>query len=293
MSKKQVISVIGASGFIGNSLFNYLRSNLKDNYDIIGTCFSNLSFSSLHKLDITNYINVEDYLVKFKPDYIFLAAGTKDVQLCEKSYDYAYAINTTPVETFIQVIEKHQLYTKSIFFSTDYVFGGQRGDYKDTDIPDPKTNYGKSKYLAENALLNSDIDFKIIRTAAVMGIGSKFLNWLIHELKTNEEVILFDDVFFTPTPITFLNECSTNILLNYGIIDEKILHVTGGKRLSRYKFASLITNYIKSNALVIPERYSDSHFLLQHNLSLIPSDIIKKWTIMNFEDYIKRELLND
>ena len=294
IQKNKVILIVGASGFLGKSLHNHLNATMGNQYEIIGTFFSSNNPNTLYHLDITNSEDVEKYLLTYKPDYLILTAGTKNVQLCEENYEYAYTLNTKPVETFIQIIEKHKMPTKFIFLSTDYVFDGEKGFYKDTNTPNPQTNYGKSKYLSENLLLESIIDFKIIRSAAVIGKSGKFFDWLMNEIKNNKEVAIFNNVFFSPTPIGLLNEMTLKLLLDYEKIESKIIHIAGEKRLSRYEFALLLHDLLEcKKAEIIPETIDISSAIFQKDLSLVQSDFVKANQLKSFEEYIKTEVIND
>lgn len=291
---KQVISIIGASGFLGKSLYNYLTARTDKEYGVIGTFFSKNSNNLLYQLDIRNYKEVEKYILMHKPDYLILTAGTKDIQLCEKDYQYAYSINTKPVEIISQVIEKNQLATKFIFFSTDYVFDGERGYYRDTDIPEPKTNYGRTKFLAENLIKNSGVDFKIVRSSAVMGRGGSFFDWISEELRNKQEVRVFKNTYFSPTPIGLLNDMMLKLLIDYKNCTAKIIHIVGEGRFSRYDFVVFLSGYLAgSRAYIIPEDIDYSKSIFQKDLSLMQSDFVKGNQQKSFDEYIKTELMND
>jgi dTDP-4-dehydrorhamnose reductase len=288
-SKKRIL-VIGASGYLGQALYRYFQQNLSEKYQITGTYCSSMSSNNLDKLDITSFEDLEKLLTRSVPDFIVLAAGEKNVQACEADYSRAYALNTQPVESLISIISHHKLRTRLIYFSTDYVFDGKTGQYRDTDTPNPSTNYGKTKVLAEQALLNSDIDFKILRTAAVMGEGGNFFDWLIQKLTSEKSVSMYDNVFFSPTPLTFLAEMIAATLENYDHVSQKILHVVGEKRFNRYQFALLAKSYLKSDISICADQNRETGTLFQHDLSMVPSDIINTWRKRNFEDYLKDEI---
>ena len=290
-SKKRIL-IIGASGFLGHAIFRYLQQNLSQHYEVFGTYCSSSSAPPLEKLDITSYGELERYLIITSPDFILLAAGNKNVQECEADYSRAYILNTQPVESIISIISRHKLPSRLLFFSTDYVFNGKTGQYHDTDLPCPSTNYGKTKYLAEQALLNSAIDFKIIRTAAVMGRGGIFFDWLIDKLCNEKDVSMYDNVFFSPTPITFLAGMIARCVADYDHIPKKVLHIVGEPRFNRYQFAILVKNILHSDVQIHADKNQDKSTLFQHDLSMVPSDIINTWREKNFENYLKDEILN-
>jgi dTDP-4-dehydrorhamnose reductase len=56
-----------------------------------------------------------------------------------------------------------------IHISTDYVFDGKKGLYKEEDLPNPINYYGLTKLLGETYALSYD-DSLVIRTSGVLGI---------------------------------------------------------------------------------------------------------------------------
>jgi dTDP-4-dehydrorhamnose reductase len=283
------ISIIGASGFIGSHLHDYLTENLPLDFRTIGTYYSN-PWRDLIFLDMTEKDQIEKYLLVSKPDYIIMLAGSKDVKKCEEDNSFSYNINTKPIQNIIQIIMKHGTKTKLIFFSTDYVFGGEHGQYKTDSKPNPNTNYGCSNFLAEKILFKSNIDYKIIRTGAVIGNGAIFYNWLISSLKEDNKISLFDNVFYTPTPVELLDEIIHKIILNYEDIPQKILHVVGEQRLSRYEFGVIVQSLMNKNGLVMPEHIINSKSTFQRDLSLVQSDLIKQYQSRTLIEYLKRSL---
>jgi dTDP-4-dehydrorhamnose reductase len=291
-SPKKSILIIGASGYLGQALYRYFQQTFSGKYLVTGTYYSGLPPGNLEKLDITSFGELEEVLVRLAPDFIVLAVGDKNVQGCEDDYSRAYDLNTRPVESIISIISRYGLSSRLIYLSTDYVFDGKTGQYQDSDTPNPTTNYGKTKYLAEQALIKSGVRFKIVRTAAVMGKGGTFFGWLIQKLKNEKQVSMYDNVFFSPTPLQFLVEMIGATLENYESIPQNILHIVGEKRISRYQFALLVSSILKSDVRIYAEKNLDRSMLFQPDLSMVPSDIINTWRKRDFEDYLKDEILH-
>lgn len=262
---KKKLAIIGASGFIGHHMSSFFSST--DSFDLLTP--------AADKLDITNKKNWEDFLVNEKPDFLILLAGSKDVKKLEDDLEFAFAINTQPVIDIINIIEQYNLSTNFIFFSSDYVFDGKKGNYKVNDETFPKTNYGQSKLKAEHALLDSKINFKIVRTSAVMGEGGVFYEWLNSALKTKSEINMFANVYFTPTDIGFLNESILKLINNFNTISDRIIHIVGSKKLSRYEFAIELQKKINSKTKVIKDIADISHSTFCNDLSMEQSGFIK------------------
>lgn len=227
------IAIIGASSFIGG----YVVSSLKEQYpqnQIIGTYFQHRTQNTTHKLDIRDKQAIEDFVFNFLPNTIFWIAGNKNLKTTEISLDSSREINTYPIKTLIDCIDKIPNYNpKIIFFSTDYVFDGKRGLYTQDDIPSPTTNYGISNYEAEQELLAKYSNYLIFRTSAVMGEGGTFFDFLLHALYNQSTLELFDSILFSPTPIYALME-AIQILLEHPT--PATLHLSANMAISRYDF---------------------------------------------------------
>lgn len=288
------ILIVGASGFIGNYLFDYLTKNLSDDFIIKGTYYSNQTESGFVRLDITNSLQIDKCLLKEKPDILLILAGSKNVKKCEEDYSFAYKMNTKSTEFIIDSIKKHHLGTKVIFFSTDYVFDGKKGSYTTKDDTNPTTNYGRTKLLAEKIVSGSGIDFKIVRTSAVMGKNGPFFEWLLNEIRSKKMVSLFDNVFFSPTPIGLLSEMIYTLIRDYDTINYKLLHIAGNRRLSRYDFALIINEIVgNTDTLIVADSADLNQSLFSKDLSLEQSDFTKIHQKRTIEDYLRDEINYD
>ena len=134
--------VFGASGFVGFYLKRY--------FNAVGTAQSdkngNRKVNFLNENEIVKIINSE------KPDLIINSAGLTNVDECERNPDLAFKLNGDSVRTIAR--ESQKINAKFVQMSTDYVFDGAKGNYKETDSTNPINVYGKSKLLGEENALN-------------------------------------------------------------------------------------------------------------------------------------------
>jgi dTDP-4-dehydrorhamnose reductase len=281
-----VIVIIGSSGFIGQRIFQSLTS--KNAFNLIGTYYKHKEKPEFIYLDVTSKELIEQFLVEYRPDLILWIAGSKNLNKCEDDWEYAYQINTQPIKDYYEIKRRLNLESRLVYFSTDYVFDGLHGNYKDTDQVNPKTNYGISNKLAEeNILLNSSFDL-ILRTSAVMGRGGQFFDWLTKSLVKDEEVKMFENIYFSPTPIQLLSE-ATEYLIKDSI--SGIVNISGGLRLSRFEFAEILMSINnKFSATIVPITASRDSNNFQHDLSLIQSNICKRFQTNDFDNYLLDEL---
>jgi dTDP-4-dehydrorhamnose reductase len=268
----KTISIIGISGAIGYRIFNYLSKNLTE-FKVIGTYYKNPVLTGDY-LDVTNKKQVENYIIRNKPAIIIWLAGTKDVQKCEEDIEYALALNTTPIITFASVLNKISHQSRFIYLSSDYVFDGNLGEYEESAKCNPLTNYGKSKYLAELVLSTIYPHHLIIRTSAVMLYNRGFLGWLLNQIHTHKEVILFSNTYFSPTPISSLI-MAIEYFIRQNNCDIKLTHLSG-PRISRFDFGKKLVMALKLDGISIAEGQIDLlSSTFQSDISLKTSDIAK------------------
>ncbi|HRY33154.1 MAG TPA: sugar nucleotide-binding protein [Bacteroidales bacterium] len=270
---KEII-IIGADSFIGGHLFPYLLTEYSCS-QISGTWFHNQFIPALSFLDITDDKSLESFITEHPESIFIILSGNKDVRFCEMNPEAAYSLNTKPIETIVSVIQKNDFPAKVLFMSSDYVFDGTEGNYSEAHLPNPMTVYGKTKYSAEKILLNSSIQFKIIRSSAVMGYGGVFFDWLMRELLTKEGAVsLFSNTYFSPTPLELLCKGLNIVIQHFSSIEKKILHLCGSSRMSRYEFGCIAADYFKINKdrlLPVEADFIGSTF--QNDLSMKPGDL--------------------
>ena len=269
MTSSNTVLVIGASGFVGT----YIYEALKNNFNVFGTYYSKQNPKYIY-LDLFDVESLEKVLNQIQPQTIIVASGSKNLKWCEENKDKAFELNGNCLNYFFNnsYIKANQ--PKIIYISSDYVFDGINGNYKDNSLTNPTTVYGKSKMKAEELLKNYS-NHMIIRTSAIMGKGGAFFDWLTIELKSNNNIEAFCDSIFTPTPINLFTFILQDIIQKD--IRNKTIHLCGGKKYNRYEFISYIAKelFSTSTSKITPIEISKNETLFQNDLSLVNSDYVK------------------
>lgn len=239
--KIKKVLIIGASGFLGNKL----REVFSKEFQVYGTYYSN-PIKDLIQLDIRDEVKVNGLIEEINPDIILLTAAITNVDLCEKDRDLAEAVNHKGVETIVKYSKNRKL----IYYSTDSVFDGEKGDYKEEDIPSPLNHYSKTKLLGEETVKTIK-NHLILRTCMLysdQAESPKFINWLIRSLREDKKVNVAVDLAATPTLIDDLAQATLALVKSD---KEGIYHASGATALSCYEMAMKIVDVFKYDKSLI------------------------------------------
>ncbi len=192
------VLLTGANGLLGQAVISIFSR--ESDFDVIATSvepelYVEAGNYRYEQLDVTVKENVKKAVKKHNPDVIVNCAAFTDVDKCETERELCWKLNVDAVKNLI--ISSRISDSKVIHISTDYIFDGKNGPYTEDSTPNPVSFYGRSKLASENALTTSGIDYVILRTIVLYGIGNKvksnFALWLINNLSMNKPVNIVTD----------------------------------------------------------------------------------------------------
>lgn len=282
---------IGASGFVGSQISEILH----DKYMI-----DNLSLDS--GVDITDSSTL-DVIKKDKDHHIVLHLAAKaDVDGCEKDKPLgengaAYHINVLGIINIINACKESN--KKIIYVSTDFVFDGEKtpeGGYTEDDTPHPINWYAETKYMGEEIVKKSGLEYVIARLAypyklKEFPLKKDFLHAIMDRLKNKQPVTAVTDHMMTPT---FLDDFAFGIdaLINQNATG--IYHLVGSQPLSPYDAAIKIAEKFGFDKSLIQKTTRAEYFkdraVRPFNLSLNNDKITKLGVKMRTFDEGLQEL---
>jgi dTDP-4-dehydrorhamnose reductase len=216
--------VIGASGLVGGALLEALAEAGRD---AIGT-YAGHGRAGLRPLDIRDATAVHALIEDVGADVIYVPASLTNVDFCETHPEESYAINVAGV---CHVVATGR---RVVYFSSDYVFAGDKGPYREGDPVQPLCVYGEHKLAAERAL---PPDALILRTTVVYGPewqGKNFIYRLRSTLRDGHRLRVPHDQIGSPTYAPNLARAAV-ALERAGCTG--VYHVAGPARVSRYELA--------------------------------------------------------
>ena len=248
------VVITGSNGLLGQSLLNLLLKN-KEEYQIFGFSRgenrSGRSDFSYVSIDITDKEKLKQQLIDIKPDFIVNTAAMTQVDDCETHKEACDLLNVSVVKWLMEISE--EIKSHLIHLSTDFIFDGKKGNYKETDTPNPLSYYGLSKLKSEEVLISSKINYTILRTILVYGkvfdmSRSNIVLWVKAMLEQNKEITIVNDQFRTPTYVEDLAlACKISI-------DKKakgIFNISSSKLLSVYEIAQEIADAFQLDKTLI------------------------------------------
>ena len=239
------ILITGAFGQLGHALQSVLSR--KSNYELICTGRKIKKGQEGIPLDIRNQVALKEIINTTAPDLLINLAAMTNVDACELNPKLAGEINVAGLQHICDSFKG-----KIIHLSTDYVFDGTSGPYKEDDPLNPISIYGKTKLASEHILLEKDIKNLVIRGNVLYDYSphtsASFLNWVVSSLKDNQEIKVVEDQFNNPT---WTRSMSDIIELSIENDLEGIIHWGDSVHISRYEFAKLIAKKFSLNDSLI------------------------------------------
>lgn len=239
------VVITGSNGLLGQSLLKLLLEE-KEQYRVFG--FSRGENRSGREdfeyvsIDITNEENLKKAIKKIQPDFIINTAAMTQVDDCGNNKQACDLLNIDVVKWLAEV--STDIKSHVIHLSTDFIFDGKKGNYKETDTANPLSYYGLSKLKSEQVLTNSNIDYTILRTILVYGkvfdmSRSNIVLWVREMLSKGKEITIVDDQFRTPT---YVEDLALACKISMDKKAKGIYHISSNQLLSVFEIAQQIAD---------------------------------------------------
>lgn len=248
------ILITGSNGLLGQSLLDLFLGD--EAYQIV-TLSRGENRYPIKKgyeyvdCDLTDFDKLQEIVLKKQPNYIINTAAMTNVDACEEYKKECDEVNVKLVEKLTYLCEK--IDSHLIHISTDFIFDGKEGYYKETDKPNPLSYYGMSKLKSEKVLEKSSIDYTILRTILVYGkvhdmSRSNIVLWVRKMLSDKKEITIVDDQFRMPTYVKDL-ALACKVSINQKATG--VFNVSSNTLLSVYEIAQQIAEVFKLDAKYI------------------------------------------
>jgi dTDP-4-dehydrorhamnose reductase len=265
------ILITGSNGLLGSY---FVRSLLAAGHEILATglgdCRLRLTDPLVHGwmqwggvpelrpgqyayrvLDICDAMAVHACIREYRPDWIIHNAAWAQPDACETNPVGCWAVNVTATRFLLDAARE----TASAFLlvSTDFVFDGQHGPYRETDPTGPVNYYGCTKRVAEKAVEQSGLHWAIVRTVLVYGQSPavkrfNLLTWVRDKLQAGERISVVNDQYRTPT---YAGDLAAGVRQ---VIEQQargLFHVSGADMMTPYDMAVATADTLGLDASLI------------------------------------------
>lgn len=282
------VLITGSNGLLGQKLLDlYLTI---DDIELIATARGENRYPrkegyTYTSLDITNEKEVQQVIAQHAPDCIINTAAMTNVDSCETDKEGCDKLNVDAVAYLIAAANTAGAHL--IHLSTDFIFDGKKGPYKEDDEANPLSYYGHSKLLAENMVREYCTKWSIARTVLVYGVvndmsRSNIVLWAKGALEKGQPINVVDDQFRTPT-------LAEDLAKGCQLIEHKqaegIYNISGKDQMSILELVQRVANYFDLDASVLRVVSSESLNQPAKRPPLTGFDLTKSRKVLGYEPH--------
>ena len=277
------ILILGVTGMLGNSIFRFLSSDKK--FDIFATARNNsarsyfskdLSDKLITNVDVENHDSLVEVFNQTKPDIVINCIG-----LVKQLADANDPLKALPINSLLP----HRLAnlcklanSRLIHISTDCVFSGKKGNYKESDFSDCYDLYGRSKFLGE-----VDYPHAITLRTSIIGhelAGNRSLiNWF---LSAEGSVKGFEKAIYSGFPTIEL----ARIIMDFVLPNKELhgLYHVASKPINKLELLKLVAEIYNKEIDIIPS----DELVIDRSLDSTRFNEVTGYTPPEWRELVKR-----
>ncbi len=242
------ILITGSNGLLGQKI---VRQLIKNKIDFCATSLgsnrnSNCPNESYKQLDITKPNEVNVVIAAYQPTVIINTAAMTNVDACEDNSVECRKINVDAVRLLFEASKSNRIHF--IHLSTDFVFDGENGPYREEDLRNPLSIYAQSKVDSEDILMKDDYEnWAILRTIIVFGQGEKLSRsnivlWAKDVLEKGQSLSIVNDQFRAPT---WADDLAWACIETANRKAHGVFHIAGPETFSIYELVKRVAIYFE------------------------------------------------
>jgi len=256
------ILVTGSNGLLGQKLVDALRDDA--GVELIATGRGpdrtpNPLGHRYHAVDYTIQSDVDHVFEATRPEVVIHGAAMTNVDACETDPEACRLQNITATRHLIEAAKRHGCHF--VFLSTDFIFDGKSGPYREEDAPAPLSVYGHSKLDGEHLVMNARLaKWSIARTIIVFGVApglsrSNVILWAKGALEKGQPIKVVDDQWRMPTLAEDLADGCIRIAKQGA---SGIYHLSGPDGMSILELVMRVGAFFKLDTSVVTPVKSDT-----------------------------------
>lgn len=239
---------------------------------------------------------VQDIVERIAPTHILHTLALSSPDICEKNKLEAWQVNVSVTQSLAEYAAQNK--ARLIYTSTDLIFDGTKGDYAESDEPQPLNFYADSKLEGENAVRDvmKDGHFVIVRLANLYGPNlngkENFFMQMMKDLREGSELKLFTDQMRSVMSVSNAAACLLELM---DLSFEGVLHLGGTQAVSRYEFGQMLARAMqikkpKIRKITMAEMPGGAKRPANVSLKIKQAQTILSTKLLTPEEGLKREI---
>jgi dTDP-4-dehydrorhamnose reductase len=198
MTSDARVLITGCGGMLGDAMYPTFAAAHRS---VVATDLQ-ASESWLSPLDVRDLAACERAFADVRPTIVLHLAALTDLEYCETDQDDCWRTNALGAENVALLARRYD--ATMVYVSTAGIFGGEKDEFHDFDLPNPLSQYGRAKYYGERIVAETVPRHFCLRAGWMMGGGprkdKKFVNKIFRQIRQGaRELRVVDDKFGTPT----------------------------------------------------------------------------------------------
>jgi len=241
-----IILITGSNGLLGQKIVRQLK---KRKIEFIATSKGenrnpDCDDSSYVSMDICSEVEIANVFKTYLPTHIIHTAAITNVDACELNPVACFETNVAATEKLFNQTKKIGAHFQLL--STDFIFDGEKGNYKEEDEPNPLSVYARSKVDAERLLLNDTyLNYTIVRTIIVFGVANNLtrtniVSWAKDALSKGQEMRIIDDQFRAPT---WADDLAWACIRICELEKRGVFHISGPETMSIFEIVERVAKF--------------------------------------------------
>jgi len=236
------VLVTGASGQLGGYLLRELAAHNVETVAWSGSRQGSVFGAVLRPVDLADCNAAAAGFRQARPDVVIHAGALARVADCFRDPERARLVNTQGSALIAEL--SREAGARLVHISTDLVFDGERGNYREDDAPAPLSVYGRTKTDAEHAVLSVSRGL-VVRVSLLFGpsvVGRPtFFDEQVAAARNGRPIALFADEWRAPLSL----KTAASALVTLAQSKEAgILHLGGPERLSRLEMGERLAAFL-------------------------------------------------
>jgi dTDP-4-dehydrorhamnose reductase len=242
------IVVLGAAGMLGHKMFQHLQSRFPATVGIMRRSRPAPWQSGDLRcgVDAARFDELAALLREIRPDYLVNCVGIVKQRPEAQDPVLSIRINSLLPHRLAALAEEWR--GRLIHFSSDCVFSGARGCYREEDPSDAKDLYGHTKFLGEVHSWNA----LTLRTSIIgreLSHRQSLLEWYLS--RNGRPVKGFTRVIWSGITTNYAARLVSEILLRHPELSG--LYHAAGNRISKHDLLGLLSDEYRLNIQIIPD----------------------------------------